>query len=56
MIVLRDGAIAATGSIDELRARTNVHTLEDAFSVLTESEDASRKTARLLDAFAHIST
>lgn len=56
MIVLRDGAIAAAGSIDELRARTNVHTLEDAFSVLTESEDASRKTARLLDAFAHVAT
>lgn len=54
MIVLRDGAIAAEGSIDELRARTSQSTLEDAFSILTESEDASCKTIGLLDAFAHV--
>ncbi len=56
MIVLRDGAIAAQGSIGELRARTSQQTLEEAFSILTESEDASHKTSRLLDDFAHIPT
>jgi ABC-2 type transport system ATP-binding protein len=50
MIILRNGEIAAAGSIQELRAMTQQDTLEEAFSIVTESENVEHKTIRLLDA------
>ncbi len=50
MIILRGGSIVALGNIDELRHLTARKTLEEAFSILTESEDAKEKTRQLLDA------
>ena len=49
MIILRNGSIVGQGSIGELRDLTNQDTLEEAFSILTESEDAEEKTERLLN-------
>jgi ABC-2 type transport system ATP-binding protein len=49
IIVLRGGTIVAQGNITELRALTSQETLEDAFTILTESDDAADKTMRLLD-------
>jgi ABC-2 type transport system ATP-binding protein len=49
MIILRGGSIVAQGNIAELRQLTSQETLEDAFTILTESEDVSAKTIQLLD-------
>lgn len=49
MIILRHGSIVAQGNIAELRALTSQETLEDAFTMLTESDDARDRTIRLLD-------
>jgi ABC-2 type transport system ATP-binding protein len=49
MIILRNGEIAASGSIEELRAMTRQDTLEEAFSIVTESENIEHTTIRLLD-------
>jgi ABC-2 type transport system ATP-binding protein len=50
MIILRGGSIVAQGNIAELRALTRQETLEDAFTILTESDNVSDKTIQLLDA------
>jgi ABC-2 type transport system ATP-binding protein len=49
MIILRNGQIIAQGDINELRELTRQDTLEEAFSILTESGDAEEKTSRFLD-------
>ncbi|MDH7514350.1 MAG: ABC transporter ATP-binding protein [Bacteroidota bacterium] len=49
IIILKAGTVIASGNIEELRELTRQETLEDAFGVLTESEEAEEKTVRLLD-------
>jgi len=49
IIVIKNGSILAKGNIGELRELTRQNTLEDAFGVLTESEEVEEKTLRLLD-------
>lgn len=51
MIILRDGNIIAQGTIQELRTLTKQETLEEAFSILTESSNMEEKTLRLLEEF-----
>ena len=55
IIILRNGGIVAQGNIAELRELTRQETLEDAFTVLTESEDVSNKTIQLLDTLEALS-
>jgi ABC-2 type transport system ATP-binding protein len=54
MIVLRDGNIIAQGNITELRELTSQETLEEAFSILTDSEDAEQKTLKMLEQLERI--
>lgn len=54
MIVLRSGSIVAHGNIADLRRLTKQQTLEEAFSILTESENVEEKTITLLDNLASI--
>ncbi|MBL0175042.1 MAG: ABC transporter ATP-binding protein [Ignavibacteria bacterium] len=49
MIILKGGSIIAQGSIEELRDMTKQETLEEAFSILTESEEVEERTIRMLD-------
>lgn len=49
MIILKNGSIVAQGNIEELRDLTKQETLEEAFSILTESEEVEHRTIHMLD-------
>ncbi len=51
ILILSKGSIVAEGSIEDLREMTQQETLEEAFSMLTSSEDVEDKTMKLLDEF-----
>ncbi|MBI5646192.1 MAG: ABC transporter ATP-binding protein [Ignavibacteriae bacterium] len=52
IIILKNGTIVAQGNIEQLRELTQQDTLEEAFGILTESEEVEEKTVRLLDNLA----
>lgn len=54
LLVLRNGKIVAEGTIDELRELTNKDTLEDAFSILTESTDLRARAETLIKDLAEL--
>ena len=52
IIILKNGSIVGQGNIGELRKLTQQETLEEAFGILTDSEEVEEKTVHLLDGLA----
>ncbi len=51
ILILKQGNIIAQGTIDDLRVLTKQETLEEAFSILTDTDNVEEKTLQFLEEF-----